>query len=130
MTRPTPISTAKAAQPTASYSQAIAYGSLIATGGQVGRDPATGNLAHDLETQVTQAIDNLEQVLLAAGSDLKSVIKTNCFLSDIEQFNRFDAAYRSRFSSPFPARSTVGVRLAGDLQFEIEAWAVLSEDEL
>ena len=101
------------------------YGALIATGGQVGRDPITSELPADLATQVSLAIDNLEQVLLAAGSDIAHVMKTNCFLADIGQFDIFDAVYRGRFQHPFPARSTVGINLAGDLQFEIEAWAVV-----
>lgn len=130
MTRPTPIRTEAAAQPTASYSQAMASGSLIATGGQVGRDPLTGDLAEDFEAQVSCAIDNLEQVLTAAGSDLAHVMKTTCLLSDIELFDRFDAVYRSRFRAPFPARSTYGVGLAGDLRIEIEAWAVTRESTL
>ena len=125
MAQLTQIATANAAQPTASYSQAIMYGALIATGGQVGRDPITSELPADLATQVSLAIDNLEQVLLAAGSDIAHVMKTNCFLADIGQFDIFDAVYRGRFQQPFPARSTVGINLAGDLQFEIEAWAVV-----
>lgn len=130
MAQLTPIATTNAAQPTASYSQAIVYGSLVATGGQVGRDPVTGELPTDLAAQVSLAIDNLEQVLLAAGSDLTHVMKTNCFLADIGQFDIFDAVYRDRFPQPFPARSTIGIDLAGDLLFEIEAWAVVREATL
>lgn len=123
------IRTTEAALPTASYSQAMVYESLIATGGQVGIDPATGGLEEGLEAQVSRAIKNLEQVLLAAGSDLSHVLKTNCFLTDIGDFKAFDRVYAQHFAEPFPARSTIGIALAGPLLFEIEAWAVVRQEE-
>jgi len=127
MTRIRHITTSNAAAPTASYSQAMAYESLIATGGQVGRDAKSGELAADLREQVDQAIKNLREVLIAAGSDMDHVLKVNCFLANIDDFASFDAVYRTHFKEPFPARSTIGIALAGDLQFEIEAWAVAKE---
>jgi len=120
----TPITTVGAAAPTASYSQGIVARPIIVTAGQVGRDAATGSLESTLEGQVRVAIDNLEAVLRAADVTLADVIKTTCYLADIDDFARFDAAYRERFAEPLPARSTVGVALAGDLLFEIEAWAI------
>ncbi|MGI5160841.1 RidA family protein [Microbispora sp. CA-102843] len=128
MTTIVPIITDAAAAPTASYSQGIVAGGLVATAGQVGRDPVTGELAGTLAGQVESAIANLKAVLAAAGLDLSHVVKTNCFLTRIEDFEEFDAVYRRHFSDPLPARSTVGVALAGDLLFEIEAWAVKPGD--
>lgn len=122
------IRTTKAALPAASFSQAIAFSDLIVTGGQVGIDPETGELQPGLEAQVEQAIYNLEQVLLAADSDLLHVVKTTCFLTDTAKFEEFDKTYKKHFCEPFPARSTIGVALAGDLLFEIEAWAVIKKD--
>jgi 2-iminobutanoate/2-iminopropanoate deaminase len=122
----TPITTERAAAPTASYSQGIVASPIVVTAGQVGRDAATGSLETTLEGQVRVAIDNLEAVLRAAGLALADVIKTTCYLTDIDDFARFDAVYRERFADPLPARSTVGVALAGDLLFEIEAWAIAS----
>ncbi|MGV9770285.1 RidA family protein [Microbacterium sp. NPDC003461] len=119
------ISTAAAATPSASYSQAMVAGNLVATGGQVGKDPVTGELGADFATEVRLAIGNLVAVLDAAGTDIQHVIKTNCFLTDIADFAQFDEIYQEFFSEPFPARSTVGIALAGGLSFEIEAWAVL-----
>jgi 2-iminobutanoate/2-iminopropanoate deaminase len=119
-----PIVTDNAAAPTASYSQGIVAGPLVVTAGQVGSDPSTGRLGGSLVEQVETAITNLKAVLAEAGVGLEDVVKTTCFLTRIEDFKEFDAVYRRHFSDPLPARSTVGVVLAGDLLFEIEAWAL------
>ncbi len=124
----TPIITDAAAAPSASYSQGIVAGRLVVTAGQVGRDAVTGELPATLAGQVESAIANLKAVLAAAGLDLSHVVKTTCFLTRIEDFPEFDAIYRKHFSDPLPARSTVGVVLAGDLLFEIEALAVKPEE--
>jgi 2-iminobutanoate/2-iminopropanoate deaminase len=120
----THVSTDRAPAPGGSYSQAVVAGDLVHCAGQVGIDPATGVLADGLAAQVEQAIRNLEQVLVAAGSGLDLVTKVTCFLTDIGRFADFDEVYRRLVPQPFPARSTVGVALAGDLLFEIEAAAV------
>ncbi len=118
------ITTTDAPAPSAAYSQAIAWDRLIVTGGQVGADPATGELPARFEDEVRQALRNLIAVLSAAGTGPEHVIKTTCFLTDIATFGQFNAIYQEFFSDPLPARSTVGIALAGDLRFEIEAWAV------
>ena len=119
------ITTSAAATPSAAYSQAMATANLVATGGQVGKDPATGELGADFASEVRFAMTNLVAVLDAAGTDRQHVLKTTCFLTDIANFAEFDAIYREYFAEPFPARSTVGIALAGGLSFEIEAWAVI-----
>jgi 2-iminobutanoate/2-iminopropanoate deaminase len=95
----------------------------VALAGQTGVDPETGELRAGLEAQVRQAITNLSAVLDAAGCSWDDVIKTTCFLAHIEDFARFDAVYAEFIPEPRPARSTVGVGLAGDLLVEIEALA-------
>lgn len=120
------VSTPSAPSPGGSYSQARVFGGLVFAAGQVGIDPATGSLPEDTRGQVMQAIKNLEQVLTASGSCLADVVKTTCFLADIGDFAEFDAAYRELFPNPFPARSTLGIALASNLRFEIEAIAVRS----
>jgi 2-iminobutanoate/2-iminopropanoate deaminase len=120
----THVSTGRAPAPGGSYSQAVVSGDLVFCAGQVGIDPATGRLADGLAGQVEQALANLGQVLAAAGSGWEQVVKATCFLTDITQFAVFDEVYRRVVPAPFPARSTVGVALAGDLLFEIEAIAV------
>jgi 2-iminobutanoate/2-iminopropanoate deaminase len=58
---------------------------------------------------------------------MSHVFKTNAFITDIADFAQFDAIYQEFFAQPYPARSTVGIALAGGLSFEIEAWAVVPE---
>jgi 2-iminobutanoate/2-iminopropanoate deaminase len=119
------IHTPNAPEPGGYYSQATRVGDVVYTAGQVGLDPRSGALASDLEGQVAVAIKNLEAVLRAAGGGLDDVVKTTCFLADIGDFAAFNDVYQRHFTSRVPARSTVGVTLAGDLLFEIEAVAVI-----
>lgn len=121
------IQTSAASAPSAAYSQAIVWEQLVTTAGQVGTDPVTGVLPDEFEDEVRQALANLRAVLEAAGSDMSSVLKTTCFLTDIATFTTFDRIYREHFEDPLPARSTVGIQLAGSLRFEIEALAVRAE---
>jgi 2-iminobutanoate/2-iminopropanoate deaminase len=123
----TVISTDQAPTPGGRYSQAIVSNGFVFTAGQVGIDPATGALAASLAGQVTQAIRNVQTVLGEAGSGLEHVVKTTCFLADINAFAAFDEAYGQLFPAPLPARSTIGVSLAGDLLFEIEVIARIPE---
>lgn len=120
------INTEAAARPGGAYSQAIADAGLLFISGQVGRDPVSGELAPTLAEQVQLAIRNLEAVAVAAGVSLGEVVKTTCFLADIDQFDVFNRVYEASLPQPFPARSTVGVALADGLLFEIEATAVLN----
>jgi 2-iminobutanoate/2-iminopropanoate deaminase len=118
------ISTPDAPVPSAAYSQAIVWDAMVVTGGQVGTDPATGELPARFEDEVRQAMRNLAAVLRAAGSSPDRVVKTTCFLTDIATFAAFNEVYQEFFADPLPARSTIGIALAGGLRFEIEAWAV------
>jgi 2-iminobutanoate/2-iminopropanoate deaminase len=68
-------------------------------------------------------LDNLEGCLAAAGCTLEDVLKVTVFLADLGDFEAFNRVYAERFSAPYPARSTVGVRLADGLLVEIEAVA-------
>ena len=108
------------------YSQAIAYGGLVYTSGQIAIDPATGSIdAHGIEAQTEQAIRNLKAVLEAAGTDLTRVIKTTCFLQSMADFAAFNAVYEQYFTGK-PARSCVEVsKLPKGALVEIEAVAVI-----
>ena len=119
------ITTDEAPPPGGAFSLAVTTGRLLFTAGQTGIDPNTGSLPTSLDDQLRQAIANLEVVIRAAGGDLSDVVKTTCFLADIGDFAAFDAIYRDLFPQPWPARSTFGVALAGDLRCEIEAVAVI-----
>ena len=124
----TEIRTDAAPPPGGGYSQGIKAGRLVFTAGQVGIDPATGELAGEsIEAQTRQVIENLKGVLEAAGASLADVVKVTAFLTDMSLFAGYDAVYRTYFPEPRPARSSVGAALAGNFLVEIEAVAVLSD---
>lgn len=108
------------------YSQGIKVGNLVFTAGQLGLDPTTGKLVDGLEAQTEQALKNLTAILEAAGSRMENVIKTTCFLADINDFKAFNAVYARYFASSPPARSTVqaGALPAGG-RVEIEVVALV-----
>jgi 2-iminobutanoate/2-iminopropanoate deaminase len=125
MTR-TAIKTTAAPAAVGPYSQAIATADLVFCSGQVGLDPATGELVPGgLEAQVERVIRNLEAVLDAAGCTLANVVKTTCFLAEINDFAAFNAIYARFLPDPPPARSTFAVKaLPKQALVEIEAIAV------
>lgn len=92
------------------YSQAAMVGDLIFTSGQIPLDPETGLLVgRDIAEQTHRVCKNLEAVLSAAGSSLKSAVKTVCFLSDMADFAAFNEVYAQYFTEK-PARSCVAVK--------------------
>jgi 2-iminobutanoate/2-iminopropanoate deaminase len=119
------ISTPQAAQPIGHYQQAIAWQNLIYTSGQIGVDPTTNQLINsNIEDETRQALNNLQQVLLAANSSLNQVIKTTIYVTDLSQFQTINTIYSEFFSSHKPARSCVEVsKLPKGAQVEIEAIA-------
>ena len=119
------ISTDNAPRPGGVYSQGIQWDQLIFTAGQVGVDPATGQpIAGGVREQTRQVLRNVAAILETAGSDLRHVVKTTCFLADIDDFAVFNEVYREFFSTDPPARSTVQVGLVPPWVVEIEAIAV------
>jgi 2-iminobutanoate/2-iminopropanoate deaminase len=120
------VSTASAPAAVGPYSQAIATDALVFCSGQVGLDPATGTLVEGgLEAQAERAIANLTAVLDAAGCTWADVVKTTCFLVDINDFTAFNGIYGKSMPDPPPARSTFAVAaLPKGASIEIEAIAV------
>jgi len=108
------------------YSQAIKAGGLVFTSGQIPIDPATGAVeAQTIEAQTEQVCRNLSAVLSAAGSSLEKVVKTVCFLSDMDHFAAFNGVYSKYFTGK-PARSCVAVKtLPKNVLVEIETVAEL-----
>lgn len=106
------------------YSQAMVYGGLVYTSGQIPVVPETGNVVGDsIEAQAEQSCKNVGAVLAAAGTGYEHVIKTTCFLSDMNDFAAFNAVYEKYFVSK-PARSCVAVKtLPKNVKCEIEAIA-------
>lgn len=123
MTR-TPISTGGAPAALGPYSQGIDAGGLVFCSGQLGLDPATGDLAEGVEAQAERAMRNLAAVLDAAGVGWAEVAKTTIFLADIGDFSAVNAVYATFVTDPPPARSTVQVgALPKGALVEIEAIA-------
>lgn len=92
------------------YSQAIVSGGLVFTSGQIAINPKTGNVdTQTIEEQTKQVCENLSEVLKAAGSSLEKVVKTVCFLRNMDDFAAFNAVYGEYFTGK-PARSCVAVR--------------------
>jgi 2-iminobutanoate/2-iminopropanoate deaminase len=121
------IQTDRAPQPVASYSQAVQAGNLLQVAGQVGIDPATGELVGDeVSEQTRQTLDNLVAVLEAAGATLRDVIMVRVYLTDRAHFAAMNEIYAGFVGEPFPARTTVFVGLAEGMLVEIDALAVLS----
>lgn len=91
------------------YSAGIATGSIAFLSGQLGLDPATGELAQGVVAQAEQALKNIEALLAAADATFDNVVKTTVFLADIADFNAVNEVYGAHFTEPYPARSAVQV---------------------
>lgn len=118
------VSTNQAPAAIGPYSQAKIVGNLIFTSGQIPVNPASGNVeADDISGQTEQSCKNVKALLEAAGSSIDKVIKTVCFLADINDFAAFNAVYAKYFTSS-PARSCVAVKdIPKGCLVEIEAIA-------
>ncbi len=121
-----PIHTSNAPAAIGPYSQAIVTGNLIFTSGQIPLDPATGEVVTGaIEEQTKRICENLKALLESAGSGLKNVVKTTCFLADMSDFAAFNAVYATYFTEK-PARSCVAVKtLPKNVLAEIEVIAEL-----
>jgi 2-iminobutanoate/2-iminopropanoate deaminase len=116
-----------AAPETVPLSPGVSFGALLFISGQVSKDLKTGNpRPGTIEEETEQVLGNIEAILKEAGSSPKHVIKTTVFLRSIEEFPKMNEVYRRHFPEESPARSTVGVTLAGNYKVEIEAVAYVS----
>lgn len=106
------------------YSQAVVCGDMVYTSGQIAINPQTGNVeANDICGQTEQIMKNLGEVLKAAGSSFEKVVKTTCFLADMNDFAAFNEIYGKYFTSK-PARSCVAVKtLPKNVLAEVEVIA-------
>ena len=119
------VSTQRAPKAIGPYSQAIEANGMIFTSGQIALT-AEGKLAGEtIEAQTRQVLQNLSEVLAAAGASLDDVLKTTVFLSDMEDFAKMNEIYAQYFKQNAPARSTVAVKtLPLDVKVEIECIAL------
>ena len=119
------IHTEKAPAAVGPYSQAVEAGGMIYTSGQIPLDPESGQLVDgDIKQQADRAMKNVIAVLEAAGTSADKVIKTMCFLADMDDFADFNEVYAGYFTEK-PARSCVAVKsLPKGALCEIEVIAI------
>lgn len=110
------------------YSQAIVHNGLVYSSGQIAINPEVGDVvAKDIEGQSEQVLKNLSEVLKAANSSMENIIKTTCFLADINDFGKFNEVY-AKYISEKPARSCVAVKdLPKGALVEVEVIATVNE---
>lgn len=104
------------------YSQAIRAGDTVYLSGQIGLDPATGNLVEGVEAQSHQVFKNLRAVAQAAGGELDDVVKLTLLLADLADFTKVNEIMAGYFAQPYPARATYQVAaLPRGARIEVEA---------
>lgn len=125
----TAVQTDRAPAAIGPYSQAIIANGFVFCSGQIALVADTGELVTGgIEAQTRKVLDNLGEVLAAAGSSWNGVVKTTIYLSDLGNFQEVNAIYAERFGEVAPARATVEVsRLPKDVLVEIDAVALLEK---
>lgn len=119
------ISTDKAPAAIGPYSQAMEVNGMVYTSGVIPVVPATGEIPEGTVAQAKQALENLSNLLNAAGTDMDHVIKTTVFIKNMNDFAAINEVYATYFTKDFPTRSCVEVaRLPKDVMLEIEAIAL------
>jgi reactive intermediate/imine deaminase len=103
------IQSDRAPQAIGTYSQAVRAGNTVYVSGQIGIDPATGNLVEGVDAQIEQVFRNLEAIAAAAGASLQNAVKVSVFLTDMGNFARVNEAMARHVPQPYPARAAVGV---------------------
>lgn len=124
------VSTSNAPAAVGPYSQAVRSGDLLFCSGQIALDPASGNLTgNDIKSQTEQVMKNISAVLAASGATFADVVKTTCFLADINDFAEFNAVYAQYFTGK-PARSCVAAAaLPKGALVEVEVIAVFGAEK-
>jgi 2-iminobutanoate/2-iminopropanoate deaminase len=119
------IQTSKAPNALGPYSQAIATERLVFCSGQGPMDPETNTLVEgDVAVQTERTMKNIEALLAEMGLDFSDVVKSNCYLADMDDFKAFNEVYASFMPEPYPARTTIqAARLPLDILVEIEVIA-------
>jgi 2-iminobutanoate/2-iminopropanoate deaminase len=114
-------------KPSPIASQCVRFGDLIYPAGQVPVDPRTGQVAAaDIRSQTRQCLENLKAVLGAAGTSMENVLKANCYLRNMDDFDAFNEVYVTYFPTRPPARTTIQAgRLWDGILIEIEVVACI-----
>lgn len=101
------ISTPNAPAAIGTYSQAVLAGQTLYISGQIGLDPATGNMVEGIDNQIERVFQNLKAVAEAAGGSLGDAVKVNVFLIDLANFAKVNEAMTKFFPKPYPARAAI-----------------------
>jgi 2-iminobutanoate/2-iminopropanoate deaminase len=119
------ISSPNAPKAIGPYSSALRAGDLLFVSGQVPFDPATGVMvAGDIAAQTRRVLESVGALLEAGGLSCAAVVRTTVFLADMDDFTAMNDVYRTFFTEPYPARSTVqAARLPRDARIEIDVIA-------
>lgn len=116
-----------APKPGGPYSHAVIAGGLAFLSGQRPVDPSTGSIPADFGSQVRQVFDNIGVVLTDLGVGFGDVVKVGGYLSDLARFDEYNVIYRTYFSEPYPARTTVQCVLRG-IDVEVDVVVALPDN--
>jgi 2-iminobutanoate/2-iminopropanoate deaminase len=117
----------RAPKPKGPYSQAVIHNGLLYISGQIPIDPSSGSLVRaSIEEETEIVISNIKIIVEDAGASMDGIIKTTCYLADMEDFARFNSVYEKHFIKDPPARTTFQAgRLPLDVQVEMDAIVAL-----
>lgn len=102
--------------PAGAYSPAVRAGGFVFVSGQVPRDPVSGELVgNDIESQTVQVMSNVKRALEAADASLSDIVSVTVYLADIDDWGRFNIAYKELMPTPYPSRTALGANLRGIL---------------
>jgi reactive intermediate/imine deaminase len=122
-----PIHTKLAPEAIGTYSQAIKCDNTVYLSGQIPLDPKSMQLcSNDIKLQITQVLENLSEVCVAAGGSLSNIVKLTVYLTDLSHFPLINEAMSRYFAEPYPARAAIGVsQLPRGAQVEMDGIMVL-----
>lgn len=116
--------------PAGPYSPAIKAGSMLFVSGQTPEKPGTDQLVEGgIKEQTKQVMENIKNIIGAAGCTMDSVVKVNTHLLDIKNFKDYNEIYRTYFTEPFPARTTVQSVIPGGALIEVDVIALLPDSK-
>jgi reactive intermediate/imine deaminase len=119
----TPVRTESAPAPSGTYSQGVRAGEFLYLSGQGPFDANGNRVGETVADQVRQTLTNLDEVARVAGATLQDAVRVTAYLSSLEHFDEYDAAYRTFFSEPYPTRSTIQSDLIGmDVEIDAIIW--------
>lgn len=120
-----------APKPIGPYSQAVGSSDYLFLSGQIGIDPATGNLSESTENQTVRAMENIREVLKAEDLGFSHVVQTRIFLTNLSDLDTVNRVYSRYFTDRFPSRSTVGAAwLPKGARVEIEMIALRPQEQM